>query len=134
MSMYPGETSLSLELFFCATEHSPMCPMAQVYSVIEALISASWWGKSMLLVIRTSKNDIRTIRMTAVTLAIIILITLNNYNKGNHHLLIIRAKYHTKCFILPGVLGRQLGGSDQKYELQRQAAAWLICCDVEQTT
>ena len=55
--MYPGETSLSLELFFCATEHSPMCPMAQVYSVIEALISASWWGKSMLLVIRTSKND-----------------------------------------------------------------------------
>lgn len=40
--MYPGETSLSLELFFCATEHSPMCPMAQVYSVIEALISASW--------------------------------------------------------------------------------------------
>ena len=61
----------------------------------------------MLLVIRTSKNDIRTIRMTAVTLAIIILITLNNYNKGNHHLLIIRAKYHTKCVILPGVLGRQ---------------------------
>ena len=61
----------------------------------------------MLLVIRTSKNDIRTIRMTAVTLAIIILITLNNYNKGNHHLLRIRAKYHTKCVILPGVLGRQ---------------------------
>ena len=64
----------------------------------------------MLLVIRTSKNDIRTIRMTtmtAVTLAII-LITLNNYNKGNHHLLIIRAKYPTKCLILPlTVSGRQ---------------------------
>ena len=64
----------------------------------------------MPLVIRTSKNDIRTIRMTtmtAVALAIIILITLNNYNKGNHHLLIIRAKYHTKCLILPGGSGRQ---------------------------
>ena len=42
MSIHPGDTSPSLELFFCATEHSPVCPMAQVYSVIEALTSASW--------------------------------------------------------------------------------------------
>lgn len=64
----------------------------------------------MLLVIRPSKNDIRTIimtTMTVVTLAIIILITLDNYSKGNHHFLIIRAKYYTKCLIQSGVLGRQ---------------------------